>query len=249
MSRTRSEAVAGVGPVDRSRPYPSCEWLEGGLAFNRRSLNACLIVHHGRGLPKLCDYNGGEVPWDEVLAARQRIILENQQGGHPACAGCPNLVERQWPEREYPVQLVGIAQFAHCNIYCSYCFLQTQDPASYKDGLTPYRVAPAIDQLLSQGLMSPRATVDWGGGEPTIYREFDELLTRVAEMGGTTWLHTNGTRFPAPLARGIPSGKVGVICSVDAGLPETYLRMKGRDFLRGSGRTSPAMWRRGATCI
>ena len=24
--------------VDRSKPYPSCEWLEAGIAFNRRSL-------------------------------------------------------------------------------------------------------------------------------------------------------------------------------------------------------------------
>src|SRR3954467_8042353 len=30
--------------------YLSCDWIEGGLAFNRRSLHSCLIVHHDTGL-------------------------------------------------------------------------------------------------------------------------------------------------------------------------------------------------------
>ena len=76
-------ATAGPDPapkVDRSRPYPSCEWIEEGIAFNRRSVNACLIVHHGRGFPQLCDFNGGEVDMGAVLAAKARIIAENQAG-------------------------------------------------------------------------------------------------------------------------------------------------------------------------
>src|SRR4051794_7222530 len=82
-------------PSHRSRPYPSCDWLEGGLAFNRRGLHACLIVHHGRGFPHLCDYNGGEIPVERVLAARDEIIRQNQGEGHPACKGCAHLVTRR----------------------------------------------------------------------------------------------------------------------------------------------------------
>lgn len=219
------------GPVDRSLPYPSCDWLEAGLAFNRRSLHACLIVHHGRGFPKLCDFNGGEVPWEEVAEARRSIIRRNQRGGHPDCAGCPNLTTRMWPEPAHDVQLVGVAQFVRCNIYCDYCFLQTQDPESFKDGLDPYTVEPAIDALIRDGRLAPDVTFDWGGGEPTIYPEFDSMLRKVTEYGGTTWVHTNASRFPKPLAEGMPADRVGIICSVDAGFPESYLRMKGRDYL------------------
>src|SRR5688572_26484264 len=80
--------------VDRSQPYLSCRWIEEGLAFNRRGLHACLIVHHGRGYPKLCDFEGGDVPMAQVEAARARIIHENQAGGHEACLGCQHLVRR-----------------------------------------------------------------------------------------------------------------------------------------------------------
>ena len=228
---SRADNPAAGPSIDRSRPYPSCDWLEGGLAFNRRSIHACLIVHHGRGFPKLCDFNGGEVPWEEVARARRELIRRNQLGGHPDCAGCPNLVTKMWPEPAHDVYLVGIAQFVRCNIFCSYCFLQTQDPSSFAEGLDPYAVAPAIDALIRDGRIAPDVTVDWGGGEPTIYREFDELLKTVTELGGTTWVHTNGSRFPKPLAEGMPAGRVGIICSVDAGFPETYRQMKGRDYL------------------
>ncbi len=218
-------------PIDRTQPYPSCDWLEGGLAFNRRSLHACLIVHHGRGYPKLCDFNGGEVPWEEVSRARRSIIRQNQQGGHPDCAGCPHLVTKSWPEPAHDVYLVGIAHFVRCNIFCNYCFLQTQDPGSFEEGFNPYSVAPAIDGLIRDGRLAPNATVDWGGGEPTIYPEFDTLLKTVTERGGTTWIHTNGSRFPPLLASGMPTEKVRIICSVDAGFTSTYEQMKGRDYL------------------
>ena len=223
--------------VDRSRPYLSCEWIESGLAFNRRGLHACLIVHHGRGFPKLCDFEGGEVPWDLVRAGRADIIRQNQAGGHPDCLGCPHLVEKQWPEPPFAIERVAIAHFMRCNIFCNYCFLQTQDPASFKDGFDPYEVGSAIDALIRDGLLAPDATFDWGGGEPTIYPEFDAILERVTERGATTWVHTNATRFPKPLANGMNGENVRIICSVDAGFPETYLRMKGRDLFEKVWRT------------
>lgn len=49
------------------------------------------------------------------------------------------------------------------------------------------------------------------------------------EHGTFHYIHTNGTRFPAPVRRA--PGRVHVICSVDAGLPATYVRLKRKDYL------------------
>jgi hypothetical protein len=219
--RPASTGKDAVPAVDRSKPYPSCQWLEEGIAFNRRSLNACLIVHHNRGFPYLCDFNGGEIDMGAVLAAKARIIAENQGAGHEACRGCPHLVTKKWRQPRYPIGVMGIAQFAHCNIECSYCFLQTQDPSSFAAGLDPYEVFPPIRNLV----------VDWGGGEPTIYREFDDVLAFVTRLGATTWVHTNGTRLPAPIRNGLPTRRINILCSVDAGTRETWKLIKRRDLL------------------
>ena len=217
--------------IDRTRPYASCSWLEGGLAFNRRSLNACLIVHHNRGFPELCKYNGGPVDTDAVLAARAAIISENQRDGYEACRGCPHLVVKKWPEPRYPFRLLGIAQFAHCNIECSYCYLQWQDPATFVDGFDPYPLMPALRSLIDSGLLDPGSTADWGGGEPTIYREFDEVLELLTRRGATTFIHTNGTRLPQPIKDGLSTKRIHIICSVDAGTPATWKLIKNKDLL------------------
>ncbi|QOV90183.1 radical SAM protein [Humisphaera borealis] len=221
--------------VDRSQPYPSCPWLEHGLAFNRRSVNACLIVHHGTGFPHLCDYNGGVLDLSAIASARARIIRENQGDGHAACRGCPHLVKRVWKAPSYPIALVAIAHFSHCNIECNYCFLQTADPAVFRDGFTPYLVLPALRQLSAARFLDPGATFDWGGGEPTIYREFDQILTFATLAGGTTWVHTNGTVMPRSIREGIATKRINILCSLDAGFPATWKTMKGKDLL-------PAVW-------
>ena len=215
--------------IDRGKPYPSCAWLESGLAFNRRSLNACLITHHGRGFPHLCDYNGGPVDLDKVQAARARLIAENQNGGHPACRGCPNLVTRRWPTPRYPVRYLAIAHFSRCNLECNYCFLQTQHPSVFAAGFDPYQVLPAIRALARQGAFHPRLIVDWGGGEPTIYAEFDATLEFLTRRGATTWVHTNGTRLPRPVRDGLPTRRIHILCSLDAGTRQTWVRIKRTD--------------------
>ena len=231
--------------VDRSKPYPSCIWLEGGLAFNRRSLNACLVAHHGRGFPHLCDYNGGPVDVAAVLAARARVIAANQAGGHEACRGCPHLDTRRWRRPRYPVRYLAIAQFARCNIECSYCYLQTQDRSVYAAGLDPYPVLPAIRSLARGGAFHPRLVVDWGGGEPTVYPEFDSVLEYLTRRGATTWVHTNGTRLPAPVRNGVPTKRINILCSVDAGTRQTWSLIKRRDLLETVWRNLAEYLRRG----
>ena len=218
-------------PIDRSTPYPSCPWIEEGLAFNRRSLNSCLIVHHERGYPYLTDFSGGEVDVETVMTARARIIQANQQGGHETCLGCSKLEIRQWPEPAYPFRFLGIAHFSHCNIACDYCFLQWQDPADLAPGYAPYEVLPAIQGLIREGCLAPDVVVDWGGGEPTIHPEFDPVLRLLTEFGATTYIHTNGTRFPQLLEEEILTRRIGIICSIDAGTPETWQRIKGKNLL------------------
>lgn len=227
----RGRPAAPADAVDRSKPYPSCPWLEGGLAFNRRSLNVCLVAHHGRGFPYLCDFNGGNIDMSALQEARARIIAANQNGGHASCRGCPHLVTRKWPRPRYPVRLMGIAQFSRCNIECSYCFLQTQHPSVFEAGFDPYPVLPPIMKLARDRQLDPHLVVDWGGGEPTIYPEFDAVLEFLTRRGALTWIHTNGTRLPRPIQHGLPTRRIHILCSVDAGTRQAWKRLKNRDLL------------------
>src|SRR5262249_43391166 len=174
----------------------------------------------------------GVFPLDKVLEVRRRIREAHRSGaGYPECAGCAHLQKRDWPQPRYPVEIVGIANYSYCNIECSYCFLQTQDPASFAAGYKPYRLLPVLKDLMASGTLAPHAIIDWGGGEPTYYREFDELFEALLAHGTRHYLHTNGTRLPAAVRRAAHPERIHVICSVDAGLPQTYVAIKKHDYL------------------
>ncbi len=217
---------------ERNDEYLSCEWAEGGLAFNRRSIHACLIVHHETGYPFLADHNGGPLPIDDVLRARGEIRKANQSGKiHPECRGCAHLKRKRWLPSPYPINIVGIAHYSHCNIACNYCFLQTQDPSSFESGYRPYSILETFRELYVGGILAPDAIIDWGGGEPTVYREFEDILTLTLEAGAFHYLHSNCVKLPRAITNTAYAGRIHVICSVDAGLPETYKLLKKRDYL------------------
>jgi uncharacterized Fe-S cluster-containing radical SAM superfamily protein len=235
--------------------YYSCRWLEGGLCFSIGALRACAEIHHGRGEPKLMDYTGGPLDFRAIRSAKDEIHKQNQQGGHPACRGCPNLVFRRWPQRSQKFDWIGITHDARCNLECNYCWLQWADyaprhnPAPYRDAR--YSVLNPIRELLENNLVESGALIDWGGGgEPTLFGELEELLTEFSGRKYTQWLHTNGVRVSAPVLKGtIDCSNIHILCSVDAGASETYKRMKKRDEYQAVWRNMLHYRRRGAHVV
>lgn len=215
--------------------YFSCEFLEGGICFSYSTLRACAEIHHGTGEPELHEYTGGMLSLEKILAAKSEIIRRNQKKGHPNCTGCPKLVSRSWPRSRYPIRWLGITHWDACNLHCDYCWLQWAEwsPRKRATKLPPqmYVVTEAIHQLIDENWIAPNTLVDWGGGgEPTLIPEFDEVLRLLDAHGTTQWMHTNGTILPEAILRGtIDSRRIHVLCSVDAGTPETFRKIKHRN--------------------
>jgi glycosyltransferase involved in cell wall biosynthesis len=216
--------------------YLSCEYIQSGLAFDFDRVLCCAIYHHSTGHAMLIgDYAGDPLSLEYILAARKEIVELNQLGEYPSCRGCLFLKRRVWSKRKYPVQWLGLTNWLACNLRCDYCPLQWDGiGARVGSGEIPaqrYDVRPIVRQLIGEGWLAPDAVVDWGGGgEPTRMPGFDELLVELDAHGTTQWLHTNGTRLPKPiLDHTVNASRIHVLCSIDAGTPEAYLRMKGRD--------------------
>lgn len=207
-----------------------CRYLEGGLAFRYGTVAACGVVHHGRGTPVLVEYNGGRVPFEDLIERRRAI----SDGSHPSCLGCPNFTEREERVQPYPVTWLGITHFNSCNVSCTYCWLQTATYSPRNTGQRehPYRVLPIVRQLIDERLLAPDAIIDWGGGgEPTLMPDFDDAFEILEEYGTVQWLHTNGVQIPRRAKRpGLQAARVRVLCSLDSGTSETYEAIKAKDF-------------------
>jgi glycosyltransferase involved in cell wall biosynthesis len=230
------DPIPATCPGTIPHEYLSCEYIHSGLCFDFSRILCCAIYHHGTGHAPLIDnYSGDPLSLEHILAARAKIVELNQTGRYPNCRGCLFLKRRAWPEGNYPVQWLGLTNWLLCNLRCDYCLLQWNGVgAQVRAGEIPaqrYEVRPVVTQLISEGWLAPHAVVDWGGGgEPTLMPGFDDLLMLLDAHGTTQWLHTNATRLPKPiLDRAVNASHIRVLCSIDAGTPQTYCWMKGRD--------------------
>jgi tetratricopeptide (TPR) repeat protein len=218
------ETVAAQLARHPNRPYPSCRWIEEGLHFHEYKLGFCCTSHTvDKGWASVGTYHGGPVPVDYVLARRNRLIRENTAGVENECLGCPELERRAWPARPRPFSILILNSHSACNQKCDYCFLAIahfEMPAYY------YMAEPGVDSLLANDWLAPDAYVLWGGGEPTVSREFPSLAAKLFATGCRFNIYSNATRAMPVLLEALRQGRCHFVTSIDSGTPETFYRIK-----------------------
>lgn len=204
--------------------YPSCVWIEECLYLHPTWLGFCCTSHPGgRSSPVVGSYQGGPVPIDYVLARRDLLRQENACGVDNACRTCHEFGTRTWPAPTHPVGILIISNHTVCSQKCSYCTLAQANfemPGYY------YMAEPVVASLLDRGWMAPDAFIIWGGGEPTVSREFPAIAARLRAAGCRLNVYTNATRSMPVLVDALLEGNAETVTSVDSGTPETFYRIR-----------------------
>jgi len=156
-------------------------------------------------------------------------VFNALRNGSPLCAGCPHLLDLDTNENCADLKLgilfrtVSMNQHRHlCNCRCVYCTLW-QKPSQ------GYSILPALKSLWQQQVLSKDCFFSWGGGEPSILREFEEASRWVLDQGFQQYIHTNALRYSPTIADILADGKGGINVSLDSANPETYKAVKGVD--------------------
>jgi hypothetical protein len=218
------ETVAAQMARRPSGEYLSCRWIEECLYFHPNTLGFCCTSHpQGRVSPIVGTFHGGLVPIDFVLARRDQLTRENQTGVDNACRSCHEFERRSWPAKPWVFGILIISSHTSCNQSCNYCTLALANfemPAYY------YMAEPAIDDLIANGWLDPAAFIIWGGGEPTVSREFPAISAKLLAAGCRLNIYSNATRLMPVLVDALKNGRCELVTSVDSGTPETFYRMK-----------------------
>ncbi len=210
--------------------YLSCRYIEHGVDFEHRRLETCCFTCHtgGGGITLLPQYNGESVDWDSIFQKKREYRKRHREGNlSPQCLGCVFLEEKEWDEDDY----INFLQFNHwtlCNSKCVYCYaVQNRD---FYAKLVPYNVVPIIKDLVERNILRPGGEVSFGGGEPTIYEDFEELIDILTENKFYNMrIHSSGIKFSPAIERAIKAGLLNVVVSVDSGSPEVYRQIKQVD--------------------
>lgn len=208
--------------------FYSCRWIESGLVFFQYKLTMCCYCGHTGGGHVMLrnNYNGHDIFWDRVFWLKNKFKEFHKKGKiHENCVDCPLLKEKKWDNKENYIDNIYISHWTNCNSKCTYCYA-TQHPENFQYH-KPYTVLPQIKKLLEKNILRPGGSIHFGGGEPTLLSEFEELIELLLDHNfyGIR-IHTSGIRFSPIIERGIREGKLYVVVSTDAGCAKTYEKIK-----------------------
>lgn len=212
----------------KTQVYTSCELIEHGfMVDNSNCVRVCSIINDKYdGRPIIFSNYTGELFDKEKFFAIKRKHREMMKNGTPPveCTGCPMLREDEWDDGDYINNLL-FAHWVNCNSRCMYCGATTDE--FLREKYRYYDFTPAIKDMIKQKILIPTAKIDFAGGEPTVYPEFENLLTVFLENHfNNLFINTSGIKFSPSIERALKNNQITLTISVDAGSKEMHRRIK-----------------------
>lgn len=210
--------------------YYSCPWIEHGLVFFKYKLAMCCNCgHEGNSQPLIRNnFIGQTIHPGRIFKVKNMYRRFHKRGKiHEGCINCPFLKEDKWDGEHY-INNLYISHWSHCNSKCMYCY-SAQHPEEFSDK-SAYSILPVIKNLFESGILKPGGEISFGGGEPTLLDEFEDLIEYL--LDNYFWgirVHTSGIKYSPMLARAINEIRGYVVVSVDSGSRETFKKVKNVD--------------------
>lgn len=207
--------------------YISCKHLEHGISFFSNSVPICCISSHAGGgnITQIDDYQGEPIDWEQIFVTRREMREANKKGKiNPKCEGCYYLTKQKWNQNDYFDEVL-IGHWTHCNCRCTYCY--TEADKHFFNTRKSYNILPVIKDMIEKRALNPNGIVTFGGGEPTVLKEFEELIYVLLDYDiKNIRVHSSGIDYSPAIAKGLELGRITLITSVDASTPETYEKIK-----------------------
>jgi organic radical activating enzyme len=203
------------------------------IYFAPGSIRGCCMNHKTGKSPHLGNYGpGGTVDIEEIVQAKREHLAAVRRGEVPdACIDCPLRQKNEWPESPYLFNDIVVGQLTACNTDCYYCESNSNTSPIVVPARTAPRVLPILKEMVERGYVDPNATIRFSGGEPTLLREFEQIVDHFIEVGRRFFVNTSGVKYSRAIERMLLTGNAQnrLVISADAASPETYKAIKRID--------------------
>lgn len=215
----------------------SCPYIESGVWFNIRGIACCVLSTYTS--PEIItseELNSGKVTYDLVVQRRRELFegvndLREMDTGH--CKKCLNLKEKKYKDVNFEYlggsglpTAFDIQHFTSCNLRCTYCVYVQEDNLVAPQ----YDIIPFIELFKEKGKLRGNNWIDFNGGEPTILKNFDEILNYLLDNNlGGIGVYSNCVKYSQSIYNALKENKIYLINSIDAGTATTYKKLHGPD--------------------
>ncbi len=213
-------ATISKNPINKE--YFSCEENLHTICFMPEGLRHCMYLSADDAPDAIKISEESPVNPDYVFDYKHKIEEQRRKGKiHKNCKNCFMASKKIHDNREY-ISKVLISHRTDCNAECTFCYNRFDKDTKYD----LYPIMPQLEQF--KPYFKNGCEMHFGGGEPTIWEEFDEMIDfAIKEKFSNIFIATNGTRFSQKLADAIAMGKVQLVVTTDTADELVFKNLKG----------------------
>lgn len=196
-------------------------------------LDHCNVIRHCNnfnprygGRPVIYNnYNGEKINWQEFFQIKRELRKLFREKSCPQnCKDCVGIAYKQWDDEDY-IDYLLLTPWVPCNSNCIYC--EAPRNRDVINNTKIYKVLPLIKDMIKNNVLKKDGTIDFAGGEPTIYPEFEALLHEFIKHNfKKIIIHTNAIKKSPSIIKGLKKGCARVLVSIDAGTKEVHKKIK-----------------------
>lgn len=208
--------------------FESCSYIEHGMVLdhcNRIRFCNNFNPRHG-GRPVIYEnYHGEKIDWADFFRIKRELRQKYREGSCPdMCRDCVNTAHKNWDDDDY-IDYLLLTPWVPCNSNCIYC--SAPRDKYVLENTKVYKVLPLVKDMIKNNVLKKSGTIDFAGGEPTIYREFEALLNEFVKNDfEKIIIHTNAIKKSNSIIKALKKGCARVLVSVDAGSKEIHRKVK-----------------------
>ena len=205
-----------------------CQHLYNGITFHFKGLTLCNEIFNKED--SYIEYKGDFLK--KFLERRNEIISDMKNDiCLDYCQKCIHLKDVGNEEVNDKIRKIDIFHWNECNCGCFYC----SNRNSTKFKIVNHKVKgqinilKSLDKLKKLGVLDDKLAIHTHGGEPTILKEFGDILKFALKYNYPVNIMSNGILYEKliPQVLKIPNSVITI--SLDAGTRETYKQIKKVD--------------------
>ena len=210
----------------------SCEYLHHSIYLAPNELRHCCkrFFYKGKmkGDVKIFDVNKKEdISSDKIISEKEKLHKKINTGVENECTGCPYLSKKNWGEinkKKFTIKHISIESTSVCSMKCTYC------SEIYYGGLKPnYDVKETLDNLFKYKSKNSSFEFSWGGGEPTLLEDFENIFKVFTLKYKPTknMIFSNALKYSPNIEFFLKKKLVTLVTSIDAGTPGMFKQIRG----------------------
>ncbi len=203
--------------------YKSCKDSMHTICFMPEGLRHCMYIIPENAPPVIPIFSDRPVNPEFVFDCKQEIEEMRMEGFlQTGCENCFHACIKDFENENY-INKVLISHKTDCNAKCTFCYNKYSSKPQ-----KPYKIMPQLEQFKPY---FRDCEMHFGGGEPTIWEEFDEIIDFAEkENFKKIYIATNGAVYSEKLAHAIKTGLAEPVFTTDTANAELFEKIKGLNF-------------------